>query len=297
MNHSKFTAPLIFLLLVSTSIAGCLGERKDDSDNDNVDSDDNIVDSGDNNVGSDDYNVLYIGHSFGKPFADKMESISALAGITNHTQYTEFSGGSSGAPDRLWADDEHRNTIQTYLDTGEIDVLVMICCSVEFKDTNGSSDEAIWNFTAYALEQNPNTRIGLAMPWSDFPENYTNSSEHRNLTDSGFPAWQNLGAQLSEDFNVADVFTFYHGAAMYELREMFEEGNLSDVDQMIGPQESSLFKDEKGHAGDIAVHTGTLLWLAAIYGVEPSTLPEYDQYETDIRLVAQKILDEQNQQQ
>ena len=289
MNYSKFTTPLLLLLLVSASIAGCLGERKGNSDNENVDSDNE-------NVDSDDYNVLYIGHSFGKPFAEKIESISSRAGITNHTQYIEFSGGESGAPDRLWADDEHRNNIQNYLDTGEIDVLIMICCSVEFKDTNGSSDQAIWNFTAYALEQNPNTRIGLTMPWADFPGNYTNASEHRNISDPAIQPWKDLGAQLSEDFNDADVFTFYHGAAIYELREMFEEGNLSDVDQMIGPQESSLFKDEKGHAGEIAVHTGTLLWLAAIHGVEPSTFPDSDLYETDIRLVAQRILDEQNKQ-
>ena len=58
--------------------------------------------------------------------------------------------------------------IKAYLDTGEIDVFIMICCSIEFMETGGQSDEAIWNFTDYALDKNPDTRIGLALPWKDY---------------------------------------------------------------------------------------------------------------------------------
>ena len=255
----------------------------------------NIVDNNTSDNSSVTYNVLYIGHSFGRPFADKMEDFSALAGI-NHNQTIEFSGGSSGAPDQLWADDEHRENIKSILETGSIDVLVMICCSQEWIENSGlSNDDAVWNFTSYALEQNPDTRIGLSMPWVDFPLEYDNATEHRNATDGAYPLWKNMASRLSSDFNGADVFTFYHGAAMYELREMFEEGNLSDVDQMKGASESSLFTDEKGHAGQIVKDTGTLLWLAAIHGVDPMSMPEFEQYETDIRLIAKSILDEQSQ--
>ena len=35
-----------------------------------------------------------------------------------------MSGGASGAPDALWADNGHRKNIKAYLDTGEIDVLM-----------------------------------------------------------------------------------------------------------------------------------------------------------------------------
>ena len=82
-------------------------------------------------VQSDTTNVLYIGHSFGRPFADQMEHFSSLAGI-NHNQTIEFSGGASGAPDQLWADDGHRENIKAILDTGTIDVLIMICCSADW---------------------------------------------------------------------------------------------------------------------------------------------------------------------
>ena len=240
-------------------------------------------------------NVLYIGHSFGRPFAAQMENFSAMAGI-NHNQTIEFSGGASGAPDQLWADDGHRENIKAILDTGTIDVLVMICCSADWVANFGlTDDDAVWNFTSYALQQNPNTRIGLAMPWSDFPEDYDDAAEHRNATDQAYPLWKNMASRLSSDFNNADVFAFYHGAAVYELREMFEGGNLSDVDQMRGSSGTSLFTDEKGHAGQIVKDLGTLLWLAAIHGVDPMTMPEFTQYETDIRLIARAILDEQSQ--
>jgi len=246
-------------------------------------------------VQSSSTNVLYIGHSFGRPFAAQMENFSAMAGI-NHNQTIEFSGGASGAPDQLWADDGHRENIKAILDTGTIDVLIMICCSADWVANFGlTNDDAVWNFTSYALQQNPNTRIGLAMPWSDFPEDYDNAAEHRNATDQAYPLWKNMASRLSSDFNNADVFAFYHGAAVYELREMFEDGNLSDVDQMRGPSGTSLFTDGKGHAGQIVEDLGTLLWLAAIHGVDPMTMPEFTQYETDIRLIARAILDEQSQ--
>ena len=237
------------------------------------------------------YNVLYIGHSFGRPFAQQMEQLSALAGI-DHNQIIEFSGGSSGAPDMLWDDDRHRENIKEILDGGNIDVLIMICCSAGFINNAGTSDdEAVWNFTEYALEQNPQTRIGLAMPWSDFPQSYDDAEEHRNRTDMAYPLWEQMASRLSSDFGGADVFTFYHGAATYELRELFEAGNLSDVDQLRGPTATSLFTDVKGHAAQILIDTGALIWLAAIHGVDPMDLPEYEEYELDIRMVAKGIID------
>ena len=171
----------------------------------------------------------------------------------------------------------------------------MICCSADWVANLGQSDDqAVWNFTSYALQQNPNTRIGLAMPWSDFPEDYVDAAEHRNATDQAIHCGKH-GFAPEFRFNNADVFTFYHGAAAYELREMFEAGNLSDVNQLRGPSATSLFTDQKGHAGQIVKDLGTLLWLAAIHGVDPMTMPEFTQYDADIRLIARAILDEQSQ--
>ena len=68
-----------------------------------------------------------------------------------------------------------------------------------------------------------------------------------------------------------------------------------DVEQLTGAAETSLFNDEKGHAGNITKDTGTLIWLHAVHGVEPNDAPAFPQWETDIRAIAQAALDKGGQ--
>ena len=275
----------IVLMMMTLSLSGCLGRGGGG---------DGIEDRVPADVDGDDENVLYIGHSFGRPFARLIEDYAHTAGIKEHTQYIEFSGGESGSPGLLWEDAEHRANIKAFLDTGEIDVLIMICCSPEFIETL-DTDQAIWNFTDYAVEMNPDVRIGLAMPWKDYPAEYENASEYAaNSTLDIWPYWGNLSDDLSADYPGTDVFTFHHGAVMYELRAMFEDGEIDDdVRQMTGAKKSSIFTDAKGHAGYIAEDTGVYIWLNAIHGVDPMDMPRPGQYTVDIREIASKIIDEQ----
>ena len=273
------------MMMMTLSLSGCLGRGGGgDGIDGRVPAD----------VDGDDENVLYIGHSFGRPFAKLVEEYAHTAGIKKHAQYIEFSGGESGSPALLWEDAEHRANIKAFLDTGEIDVLIMICCSPEFIETL-DTDQAIWNFTDYAVEMNPDVRIGLAMPWKDYPAEYENASEYAaNSTLDIWPYWGNLSDDLSADFPGTDVFTFHHGAVMYELRAMFEDGEIDDdVRQMTGAKTSSIFTDAKGHAGYIAEDTGVYVWLNAIHGIDPMDMPRPGQYTVDIREIASKIIDEQ----
>ena len=280
---------LVVVLMISVSLSGCLGRGGGNAD-------------GDNNMGSpedvnaEDYNVLYIGHSFGRKFAELLEDYAHTAGANDHAQYIEFSGGESGSPGLLWEDAEHQANIKAFLDTGEIDVLIMICCSPEFIETL-DTDQAIWNFTDYAVQKNPDVRIGLSMPWKDFPGDYENASEYAaNSTLDLYPYWGNLSDDLHADYPGTEVFTFHHGALAYEMREMFEAGELEgDVERLQGPKATSLFTDEKGHAGEIFIDTGALIWLHAVHGVDPMTMPEFTQWEVDIRQISKDIIEEQNQ--
>jgi hypothetical protein len=287
---NKRIAFFIVILVFTVSLSGCLRDGLNNGENDNN------MESPDE-VNGEDYNVLYVGHSFGRIFAETLQDYAHTAGFSNHSQYIEMSGGASGAPDALWADDGHRENIKAYLDTGEIDVFIMICCSIEFMDTGLQSDAAIWNFSSYAVEKNPEIRIGLAMPWKDYPAEYENGTEYRNQSDIAYNGWMNLSANLGAEFPTADVFTFHHADVMYELRDMFEAGELdNDIDRLTGPKASSIFTDAKGHAGQIAIDTGTLIWLHAVHGVEPMEMPEFTQWNTDIRLVVESLLNESNRQ-
>ena len=281
---SKKIAIFMALSMVLISLSGCLGRGGKIGETPTTGSPEV--------VNPDDYNVLYIGHSFGRIFAQTLEDYAHDAGFSDHAQFIEMSGGASGAPDALWADDGHRNNIKAYLDTREIDVLIMICCSIEFIEGGLQSDEAIWNFTDYAIENNPDTRIGLALPWKDYPSEYDNASEYRNGSDQAYEAWTNLASNLSADYPSADVFTFHHGAIAYELRDMFEAGELDgDIEQLTGSKETSIFTDYKGHAGNLMIDTGTLVWLHAVHGVDPLDVPEFTQWETDIREIAKSVID------
>ena len=283
---SKKIAFFMALSMVLVSLSGCLGRGGKGDGDGGMDSPEE--------VDSEDYNVLYIGHSFGRKFAELLEDYAHTAGETDHAQYIEFSGGESGSPGLLWEDAEHQANIKAFLDTGEIDVLIMICCSPEFIQTL-DTDQAVWNFTDYAVAKNPNVRIGLAMPWKDFPGEYENASEYAtNSTLDLMPYWENLSQELSADYPGTEVFTFHHGALAYEMREMFEAGDLDeDIERLQGPKATSLFTDEKGHAGDILIDTGTLIWLHAVHGIDPLTMPEFTQWEVDIRQIAKDSMENQ----
>ena len=106
----KFNAWLLATLFLLAPLTGCLGQGGGDGDG--------IMGRTPDDVNGDDYNVLYIGHSFGRKFAESLEDYAHTAGVANHATYIVFSGGASGAPDQLWADTSDREMIKDFLDTG-----------------------------------------------------------------------------------------------------------------------------------------------------------------------------------
>ena len=239
--------------------------------------------------------VLYAGHSFGRPFARKLDEVTRLAEIGGHEQRVVFRGGENGAPQAMWDDRDVQSRIKEQLDDSAVDVVILICCSEEFRETAGQrdqevSDQAILEIVAYALAQNPETRFGLAMPWADFPSEYATVEEHRAITDAAYLRYRQLAENISEASNGVEVFAFYHGAAVYEIRAGFEEGLIPELANLVGPRRSSVFFDEKGHAADMAIDAGTLIWLNAIYGINPLELPPIERYGVDIREIAASAL-------
>ena len=234
--------------------------------------------------------VLYAGHSFGIPFAQNLTKLAEFSGIEGHNQRIVFRGGENGAPQAMWENPTVKNEIKKNLNDGNVDVVILICCSKELIESRGQSDQAIVEIIEFALSKNKETRFGLAMPWIDFPNNYKDVNDHRSFTDVGYLAYKEFAKNLSKQFNGLDIFTFYHGAAVYELREMFENGSLQDIKSLIGPKRNSIFTDEKGHAGDIASDTGSLIWLKAIYDINLMDIPKIEKYESDIREIATRVL-------
>ena len=243
--------------------------------------------------------VLYIGHSFGRPFARELPSFVEMAGIDNHVQEIVFRGGPNGSPQSLWEDPKVRVEIQDILAEGDTDLLIMICCSENFLESR-KSDWAVENWIDYALSVNPDTDFALALPWPDYPEDYENNEAYsERIIEAHASAWHPFIDNLRDLYPQSEIQSIFHGRAAIELRGLFESGFLPEISTMTSKRPPGLFTDRKGHAGQILLDLGTLIWLGTIYDIDMNDFPvselkiNGESYETDLLGMAQEILDDE----
>ena len=243
--------------------------------------------------------VLYIGHSFGRPFARELPSFVEMAGIDNHVQEIVFRGGSNGSPQSLWEDPKVRVEIQDILAEGDTDLLIMICCSENFLESR-QSDWAVENWIDYAVSVNPDTDFALALPWPDYPEDYENNEAYsERIIEAHASAWHPFIDDLRALYPQSEIKSIFHGRAAVELRGLFESGSLPEISKMTSKRPPGLFTDRKGHAGQILLDLGTLIWLGTIYDIDMNDFPvselkiNGESYETDLLGMAQEILDDE----
>ena len=220
----------------------------------------------------------------------EMTELTRSAGIDGHEQRVVFRGGANGTPQAMWENPEVQALIKEQLNDGAVDIVVLICCSEELSQTDFQRDQAIVDIVDYALARNPETRFRLAMPWSRSPHTYATAADHRAGTDAAYPRYQLLAESVSAASGGAEVSAFYHGAAVYEIRSRFENGLIPELTALIGPLSSSVFTDETGHAGSMAKDAGALIWLNALYEINPLDLPRMNAYDVDIRAIAAAAL-------
>ena len=240
--------------------------------------------------------VLYIGHSFGRPFARELPSFVEMAGIDNHVQEIVFRGGPNGSPQSLWEDPKVRVEIQDILAEGDTDLLIMICCSENFLESR-QSDWAVENWIDYAVSVNPDTDFALALPWPDYPEDYENNEAYsERIIEAHASAWHPFIDDLRALYPQSEIKSIFHGRAAVELRGLFESGSLPEISKMTSKRPPGLFTDRKGHAGQILLDLGTLIWLGTIYDIDINDFPvselkiNGESYETDLITIAQAIL-------
>jgi hypothetical protein len=101
-----------------------------------------------------------------------------------------------------------------------------------------------------------------------------------------------MGIRPPSDFTPSRIGNDFPLCELFHLRFGIEFVDDGDIQRLQGPEATSLFTDEKGHAGDMLVDTGTLIWLHAVHGVDPMDMPEFTQWETDIRVIAKTVLEE-----
>ena len=242
------------------------------------------------------YNMLLIGNSFFKPYAEKLDDLSTIAGFENHNSTRITRGGDNGRPINFWNDSNSNEHLQikAALDQGNIDIFGMTAGNEPEDRTEG---HRAW--INYALENNPDISIFIAIPQIDFPANWDERAQ-----EYGFDTIQELYDyfvndivhnemvdQLRIEFPSTNIFTIPTGWTSVYLDQMNTDNELSDDITRIGPQATSLFVDNKGHQGDIIREAGSLLWLKSIYSVDLNTFSYDTGFNTNLNEIVNQIVD------
>ena len=245
------------------------------------------------------YNMLLIGNSFFKPYAKKLDELAMDAGFVEHTSTRITRGGDNGRPINFWNDSltEAHLSINTALDQGDIDIFGMTAGHDFDNPTDRIEGHRAW--INYALQSNPNITIFIAIPQIDFPADWEQRAQ-----EYGFDSIQELYDyfvndivhnemvdQLRVEFPNTNIFTIPTGWASINLDQMNINNELLDQILRFGPQETSLFVDNKGHQGDIIIEAGSLIWLNSIYGVDLRTNTYDAGFNTNLHEIAQQITD------
>ena len=242
-------------------------------------------------------NMLLIGNSFFKPYAQNLDALVVNAGIDGHTSTLIFRGGENGRPINFWNDSdspEHQQ-IKSTLERGNVDFFGMTAGLLPENPIDGFKQ-----WIDYAMEHNPDVVIFLSIPSIDFPENWDQLAE-----DNGFSSIHELYHsfvnhtihavlvdQLRAEFPSTQIFTIPTGWATINLAQMHLDNELLDDIAMFGPKPTSIFTDTKGHQGQIAIETGTLIWLNSLYKIDLESNRYNTGFNTDLHALAKTIMDE-----
>jgi hypothetical protein len=232
------------------------------------------------------FDSLFMGHSFFRPFAQGMGFHGPNAGFPDHTQEVVVAGGANGAPEALWNDPVKRAQIQAVLDSGEVDLFGMT--------VHGAypSLQGYRNWLDYALARNPDTRFFIAMPWLTNPASMDAATYSATWHEAHETRLHDAIDTLRLEHPGVDIYGIPYGQAAVELYDRFDAGLLPDVQTLVSGTGDAIFSDSFGHADDILVELGRLVWLRAIYGVPLSSYDHDPGYVTDLKAIADSIMDE-----
>ena len=257
-------------------------------------------------------NSLYMGHSYFRRQADAMNEYAEIAGIEGHETTSLFWGGVNGSAAAIWDNisaPNSRQTIQDHLDEGDIEMFGMTI----FIDPAAAEDDVrhvdnqtqgLKNWIEYASAKNPDTIFFVALPWLGRPLDYVGDTGDPQT--SGHEAYRErilesetgitvLIDELRDTFPNSEIFLLAYGQGSAELRTLYNNGNLPDVDTLVSNNgHLGIHKDSHGHAEQLLTDLNTLIWLESIYGYNVLEFEKDYTYTTDIRQIAHDVVSRQD---
>lgn len=254
-------------------------------------------------------NSLYMGHSYFRRQAEAMEEYAEIAGIIDHESESFFRGGYNGSAYAIWEDPESQATIKAHLDEGDIEMFGMtIFIDMEVDADDGAHPnnqvQGLKNWIEYAIAQNPDTIFFVALPWLGRPLEYIGATGSPQT--SGYEEYSQaildseLGIQvlideLRESFSGSEIFLLAYGQGSLELRNLYNNGNLPDVDTLVSSNDLlGIHSDTHGHAEQLLTDLNTLIWLKSIYNYDVLQFAKDYPYETDIKRIAHVVTNRQD---
>lgn len=233
---------------------------------------------------------LFLGHSFFQPPAFRLDALARKSGLSSHQQTIVTGGGSSGAPEALWNNAEKRDEALTVLKSGQIELLGM----TYHPDYPTLTGYRLW--IDEALLHNPNTAFFVGMPWLLDPTSMTSTEYSRSWKVAYADTVASIVRRLQVDYPAETIFAIPYGRSAADLYEEFELGRLAQITALVGDPQTSLSRDEMGHAGQIVEELASLVWLKAIYCVDLNNFAYPSKYEVDLRVLGTTIVEEDDPQ-
>lgn len=231
------------------------------------------------------FTSVFMGDNFFAPLAQGIQAHAIAAGFPDHSSNVFTAAGDLGAPQAMWDNVTERTAIQAVLDIGDVELFGMTYSPVH------PTEDGYRLWVDYALEQNPDTRFFIAMPWEADPGSVTSSVYEANYATLRVAPIHALIDSLREAYPGVDFYSLPDGRSAVELYTLLDASNLPDVTGLVGSSADSIFSNSGGDPGDILVALGELVWLGAIYDLDVTNYSHNPGYITDLKALAQSIID------
>lgn len=235
--------------------------------------------------------VLFMGHSFFKNTVDYVPMHMKKYGLANHYQENVYRWGPSGAPGSMWKRDNGEVTIaKEKLRKGEFD-----CLAMTYYPGIGSTVQDYSNWLDLAIQGNKDIRFYIYLPWKKYKGQSIDEYKAESLV--GRKVAMSIFDEVEKKYPNNKVTVVPMGDFMMKLWELYEAGKLKEIDALQldkTQKDKCLFIDKKGHAGTIPSKQGAMLWLASLYNVDLNTYDYDTGTATDLRPIAQEVIDNLN---
>lgn len=229
------------------------------------------------------FKTLVTGNSFVNSIGWGIPGHAATAGIANHEHSQVIQGGANGAPEALWNNAIKGPQIRGILDDGDVDVFIMTSLP---STMNGYR---LW--IDHLLVQNPDTHVGIVVPWVPLPALQT-SAQYEAVWDNYLAHVHGEIDTLRSEYPGVEIFSIPYGAAAVELRALLDSGNLPDVTGMTSGNGTGIFVNDRiGHADLILRDLSRLVLARGIYDIDLNNFAHDPGYITDLKAIAQSIAD------